>query len=272
MDSKFTPISLVSFKKILQENFNNFLDIKIWGEKTKPQTVKRDDNLPIALTFNLWPVLKVKFPDNFILNDEKILFRVNFGGKKYIGLLDQVNQISKEVTISAKIYRSEMRDEERLLCYPHRNVYLYTTCPKITSGNLLEFKSPNSPEIKKILEIRRKFIKRSDLLHEGDVIGMRVFDLNSTGVSVVTSREELDLLENQADQMNFKLNLIGETISLKTAQFVHSNHLILPDIRDSKLYKVGLKFDYNEEVFKMNEELIESSITFEQLERDLTKE
>ena len=272
MDSKFTPISLVSFKKILEENFSQFSEIRIWGNKTKPQTILRDDNFPIALAFNGWPRVKAKFPAEFVFNDEKLLFRVTFQGKKYIGLLDQVNQLAKEVTFSSQLYRSEMRDEERLVCYPHRNVYLYAPCPKIEGGNLLDFKSPNSPEVKKQLEIRRKFIKRSDKLEEGDLIGMRVFDLSSNGISVVTSKEELDLLENLIHEMNFKLNFLGTMISLKSVKFIHSNHLILPGIRDSKLYKVGLSFDYNEEVFKNNEELIESSITLEELEQDLIKE
>jgi hypothetical protein len=272
MDSKYTPISLISFKNILEENFNDFSEIRVWGSKTKPQTIDRDDNFPIALAFNGWPRIKVKLTSDLELHDDKLLFSVSFAGKKYIGLLDQVNELGKDITFSNKLYRSEMREEERLVCYPHRNVYLYTPCPKLEGANVLEFKSPNSPEMKKQLEIREKFIKRSDKLEEGDLIGMRAFDLSSTGISIVTSREELDLLENFIDEMTFKLSFLGTTYSLKSVSFVHSNNLILPGIRDSKLFKVGLSFEYNEEIYKANQELIEAAITLEELEEDLIKE
>lgn len=269
MESKFTPISLISLKKILEEHFDEFQELKVWGQQTAPFTLQRDSNFPVALAFNDWPRLKIIFPDEFAIRDDRLLCRVRVGGKKYICLLEHVDEIKKEVTFSNNLFRSESRDEERLVCYPHRNVYLYTPCPKIEVDNLLEFKSLKTPEFQKQLEIKRKFIKRSDKLEEGDLIGMRVFDLSSNGVSIVVSKEELELLENIIDQMEFKLSFQGHYYKITDVKFIHSNHLILPGVRDSKLFKAGLSFKYNEEIFEKNQDLIESSITLEELEKEL---
>lgn len=269
MESRFTHIGLLSLKKILEENFDDFNEIKVWGKNTEVQVIHRDDNFPVALAFNHWPKIKIKFPVDLDVREEKLISSLTINEKKYICLIENLDQINKELTFSESLYRSDMREEERLVCYPHRNVYVYTNCPKIEIGNLLEFKSPKSPELKKQIEFRKKFIKRSDKLEEGDVIGMRVVDLSSNGVSIVASREELELLENMISEMSFKINYMGEIFNLSDVSFVHSNNMILPGMRDSKLFKVGLSYTYNKDIFDKNSDLIDASITLEELEKEL---
>lgn len=271
MESKYTPISLISLKKVLTEHFNDFNELKVWGNNTTSFQLMKDSNLPVALAFNNWPRLKVILNTSMDLKDKKFLCRLDIANKKYICIIDRIDEVNREVCFSENIYRSELRDEERLICYPHRNVFLYTSCPKLDNDNLLQFRSPQSDEVKKQLELKRKFVKRSDKLEEGDLIGMRVFDLSSTGVSIVVSKEELELLEFFIDEMTFKLSFLGEYYQLLLVKLIHSNHLILPGVRDSKLFKVGLSYQQDEKILKKNEELIDCSITLEELEREFTK-
>lgn len=268
MEQKFTPISLLSFKTILENHFDEFKQMRVWGANTKIFSIHRDSNLPVALAFNDWPKVNVLVFDEFDIKDEKLIAKITLNNKNYIAVIKDFNEIKKEITFSSSIYRSEKREEERLICYPHRSIYLYTNCPELEENNVLTFGSKNTEENIKVLQIRNKFIKRSDKLEPGDLIGLRVFDLSSEGMSVVVSKEEMDMMENHLSEMIFKLKYFGEYISLKNLKLIHHTHLILPEIRDSKLFKLGISFDYQETIFNQNQDLIDSAITLEELEKD----
>lgn len=148
--------------------------------------------------------------------------------------------------VTGQVYKREKRKNERLLTFPHHQVFAYFSLKK--EGQLpsnVVFLDKTLDKKKSFLE---KFIKRND--SKAGLTGFRVLDVSQNGFSFTASKnEKLLFLEGSLHQVEFQFN--GQTFELPEVKIVHAVDYIDPRFGHVPMFKLGV------EIVKGNEFLSE---------------
>lgn len=151
-------------------------------------------------------------------------------------------------------FRVEKRSRERLLTYPTYEVYAYLKFKKANKNNVI---SINKGEQKtkdffyEITNLQKSKIAAmaSDLFIDSDedLVGFRVEDLSSTGLSFLASTKEKELILDPLNTEAFSLVLKFEMqfLSLEEAVFVYKMNYINAQFSGIPMHKVGINFKHN---------------------------
>ncbi|MBT3584239.1 MAG: hypothetical protein HN509_05000 [Halobacteriovoraceae bacterium] len=174
------------------------------------------------------------------------------------------------LNIQDEIFRREKRIEERLLTYPHRQSYLYfkqTDHDVEGSENVIFLSKDGGKKTFKTKEGMSNLPEEMKGQRE-ELIGFRVLDISSEGVSALASHEEV-LFFNHSDSIySYKILLEGKTFTITGSELVYKVDYMNPRVKNSSHYKIGFKFNQDEEVKSLIEKVIEESNTFQERTRE----
>ena len=151
-------------------------------------------------------------------------------------------------------FRLEKRSRERLQAYPKYDVYAYIKyfidAPKnVISFNKNEQKSNdflsklNDDRLKKLISDAELF----DIGEEEDIVGFRVEDISSTGISFFASvAEKNKIIDSLQDKkFSFTINFGAQPFSINDAKVVYVIDYINPEFKGVTMYKVGVSFTHS---------------------------
>jgi hypothetical protein len=181
---------------------------------------------------------------NFSLNDIDYFLRA-----KVVEQSEEHSQIVVE--LEEECFRVEKRSKERLLTYPLYEVYAYIKYQKPKNANVVFFNRSDQKSRDFFTEIDN--VKKSkisqmaeDLYMEEseDLVGFRVEDLSSSGLSFfASSKEKENILDLFADE-KFKLvlNFEMQVFNLDEASIVYKINYINAQFSGIPMYKIGITF------------------------------
>ncbi|MGZ3787103.1 MAG: hypothetical protein ACXVLQ_01195 [Bacteriovorax sp.] len=184
---------------------------------------------------------------NFSLNDIDYFLR----GK----VVEQLEDDSKiTVELEEQCFRVEKRSRERLLTYPVYDVYAYLKFQKAMKPNVIFFNKGEQKTRDFFSEIdniqKNKIASMSTDLHAGDeedLIGFRVEDLSSSGLSFFASAKEKELVLDAIEKESFSLvlNFEMQVFNLEEAVIVYKMNYINSQFSGVPMYKVGINFKHS---------------------------
>lgn len=184
---------------------------------------------------------------NFSINDIEYFLRGS--------VVEQIEDDPKlTIELEEQCFRVEKRSRERLLTYPIYEVYAYLKFQKSHKPNVIFFNKGEQKTRDFFSEIdniqKNKLASISQDLNAGDeedLIGFRVEDLSSNGLSFfATAREKemvLDLLDKEA--FSLVLNFEMQVFNLEEAVIVYKMNYINAQFSGVPMYKVGINFKHS---------------------------
>lgn len=184
---------------------------------------------------------------NFALNDIDYFLR----GKV---LYHDEEKQEMGLELEEECFRIEKRSRERLLTYPVYEVYAYLKFKKAQTSNVIFFNKGEQKSSDFFSEIdnvqKNKIASLSKELEAGveeDLIGFRVEDLTSTGLSFFASSKEKELILDSLGDLSFSLvlNFEMQVFNLEEASIVYKMHYINSQFQGVPMYKVGINFKHS---------------------------
>jgi len=149
------------------------------------------------------------------------------------------------VKLTGEVYRTEKRHSERLITFPHHQVYTYFKILKKShdlevAKNVIPIKSPDnvsSDSAKKKIDLKEKIKGRVE--DTSDLFGFRTLDISKTGIAFVVGESEgQHFKENK--KMSFYILFNNEMFLIKGAELVYKVDYL--GAKDNKSFKVGLTY------------------------------
>lgn len=194
---------------------------------------------------------------HFTLNEIEYFLR----GK----VVEQIDEDPKmTVVLEAECFRVEKRSRERLLTYPVYEVYAYLKFQKTARPNVIFFNKGEQKTRDFFSEIdnlqKNKIASMSQELYAGDeedLIGFRVEDLSSNGLSFFASAKEKELVLDALEKEAFKLvlNFEMQVFNLEEATIVYKMNYINSQFSGVPMYKVGINFKASPSLKRKIEEI-----------------
>lgn len=207
---------------------------------------------------------------NFSLNDIDYFLR----GK----VVEQLEDDPKiMIELEEQCFRAEKRSRERLLTYPAYEVYAYLKFKKVDKANVILFNKGEQKTRDFFSEIdniqKNKISSMSqDLVasDEEDLIGFRVEDLSSNGLSFFASAKEkemvLDLLEKES--FSLVLNFEMQVFNLDEAVVVYKMNYINAQFSGVPMYKVGINFKHSPSLKRKIEDISGITVDLADYQKD----
>ena len=184
---------------------------------------------------------------HFTLNEIEYFLR-----GKVVEQIEDGPQITIE--LEEHCFRVEKRSRERLLTYPVYDVYAYLKFQKKENANVIFFNKGEQKTRDFFSEIdnlqKNKIAQLSEQLHTGDeedVIGFRVEDLSSNGLSFFASSKEKEIVLDVIEKETFSLvlNFEMQVFNLEEAIIVYKMNYINAQLSGVPMYKVGINFKHS---------------------------
>ncbi|MFA6236995.1 MAG: hypothetical protein WC635_06675 [Bacteriovorax sp.] len=194
---------------------------------------------------------------NFVLNDIDYFLR---------GIVVEQFEDDPKIIIELEevCFRAEKRLRERLLTYPVYEVYAYLKFQKRKEANVIFLNKGEQKTRDFFSEIdniqKNKIASMSYDLNAGDeedLIGFRVEDLSSTGLSFFANTKEKEMILDLLDKQSFTLvlNFEMQVFNLEEAVIVYKMNYINAQFSGVPMYKVGINFKYSPSLKRKIEEI-----------------
>lgn len=178
--------------------------------------------------------------------------------------------------LNPHVFKVEKRENERLLTYPHYQVYAYFKIRKNPdAGNLIFLNKHienNHQAFKKFQELSNEEIleaqDRVESDQEDELIGFRVLDLSSTGVSFLVNEREKNYFKKNEDMLNVTLLFEKDVFNLNSAKMIYNVDYVNPRVGNLPMGKIGFTFAKDENLASMVEKLIEETNSEANIQKD----
>tara|TARA_R110002072_G_scaffold534_1_gene3429 strand:+ start:41144 stop:41995 length:852 start_codon:yes stop_codon:yes gene_type:complete len=182
-----------------------------------------------------------------------------------------VNEEDQEliVSIEGNTYRSEKRANERLLTFPHHQVYSYFKIDNKEDENVIQL---NKTEDKEYINYKAK--QKEDQLkdlskHVDDIsnlVGFRAMDLSSGGVAFTIASEYKGFFDANTT-FSFYLMFNGEVFNVVHAKLIYVVDFVSRGSSNAR-YKVGLNFNPIVELSQQIEKILTSSNGIDAIQKE----
>lgn len=165
------------------------------------------------------------------------------------------------IRLTDNFYRTEKRDNERLLTFPHHQVYAYfKVLNEKDESNVIELKREEDKlyidyKMKQKKELKERLKKKiSDV---EDLIGFRALDISRSGIAFIINNDESKYFKDNI-KYSFYILFDGDIFVVKGANLVYKvDYVGGPE--GKKRFKVGLNFNPVENLSKHIQELLRES-------------
>lgn len=212
-----------------------------WKRGEKPQAfipVKVEDKGSGNILFYFSAKTQFDFPLG-----QELLFHFMQNSVQYFscGIFKKINDdLSLEIT--GEVFKREKRKNERLLAFPHHQVFAYFSLGKETPAENVISLDKSFDKKKDIFE---KFLKR-DSIHLG-MSGFRILDISQNGFSFTASKNERNYFsEGKSYQVQLQFN--GQIFSELEVRVIHAVDYIDPRYSHISMFKLGCEVIKNDEM------------------------
>ena len=165
------------------------------------------------------------------------------------------------------VFKMEKRGGERLLTYPHFQVYAYFKIQKqVNTANLIflnKHVEDNHSTFKKFQELsNEEILEAQDRVEsdEGDeLIGFRALDLSRSGIAFLVNEKEKNYFSNNLGELNITVLFEKDVYKLNNAKMVYNVDYVNPRMGNLPMAKIGFTFDEDAELSKVVEQKIKES-------------
>lgn len=244
--------------------------IKLWKKKEKHhsgnfESYNNEDGLTVGISnINV---------DSLWL-EKKVLIQFTFNNVDYFakGIVKKVKEPSHlKVSIDKYIYKTEKRENERLLTFPHYQAYAYFKLFEDKDQNVLSFNQRKVSNFESFEKFNNKVeqLKKKTKTEVGELIGFRVLDISQNGISFLIDIRSKPLFQDMTG-VNFSLMIDGLMFSLSQGKLVYLVDYLSGKLSGEHKHKVGLSFEASEEfknkLFSLLEERRDMGIVRKQFE------
>ncbi|MBK24005.1 MAG: hypothetical protein CME70_08395 [Halobacteriovorax sp.] len=235
-------------------------DVSVWNKGQDSVDYRANESKLIDDETGKYVLIKLfaeKEDANFIGKDILLSFTVMnvdyFGEGKFA-----VDENPEFITIklASKIYRSEKRGSERLLTFPHHQVYSYF---KITETgdeldnviSLADLKTKSKKEKKGFDKMSETGTIQAAELEAGEneeVVGFRVLDLANNGISFLANESQKKFFVSERIFDTLLLMFDGDSYTLKNGLLIYNVDYVGGKTGEAPIYKLGIKFDSHAEL------------------------
>ncbi len=165
------------------------------------------------------------------------------------------------IRLTENFYRTEKRDNERLLTFPHHQVYAYfKVLNEKDESNVIELKREEDKlyidyKMRQKKELKERLKKKiSDV---EDLIGFRALDISRSGIAFIINNDESKYFKDGI-KYSFYILFDGDIFVVKGANLVYKvDYVGGPE--GKKRFKVGLNFNPVENLSRHIQELLRES-------------
>lgn len=274
-DFNFVKIPIIELITKFINLANDKAQVNIWRKGEIP-IKHRAQNFKSGATSSLIFFKEENFTAK---NNEKIYYSFRLLGIEYYGVgLALSSGESFTLNLATEVFRSEKRGKERLLTFPHHQVYTYFDFQGAKeqfrgsgeNGNvvsLIGFKKPLK-EIKRevFTDPVKNFIKTT-LDDNENLLGYRVLDLSSNGIAFLVNAREKILFDDLKDA-HVTLLYDRTTFEVNDAKVVYVVDSLTGSTKGNPLFKVGMTFPENDKLSSLVHRKLESSNAKEGAQQD----
>ena len=179
------------------------------------------------------------------------------------------------VKLASTIFRSEKRGSERLLTFPHHQVYAYF---KITETkdeldnviSLADLKTKSKKDKKGFDKMSETGTIQAAELEAGEneeVVGFRVLDLANNGISFLADESQKNFFIEERLFDTLLLMFDGDTYTLKNGLLIYNVDYVGGKKGDD-IYKLGIKFDGHTELSDRLKQALDKTSVLQTIRHD----
>jgi hypothetical protein len=172
--------------------------------------------------------------------------------------------------LAQDIYRTEKRDNERLITFPHHQVYVYFKIIADTDDtNVIELHKKEDKNYLDIKTQRRESLKEKLAQKVDDVenlVGFRALDISKNGVAFLVGHKE-SIYFTDEKKMSFYILFDQEIFLIKGAKLVYKVDY-LGSQESKQRYKLGLTYNPIDSLSKYVAKVLSVSSTLDVTQRD----
>lgn len=268
---KFTGLNVSEITSKVSSFINGEKPIRVWSKGEEPVLAFVKNYNEQVLTLDISSALI----ESHIFKD-RVFINFSYNSVDYFAKGELISDENGHVIIKLgeEVYKSEKRANERLLTFPHHQVYAYF---KIYSDennsniiSLNKFNEAPSGAINNFVSERMKSIVSED---EGisELMGFRILDISSNGLSFCANNRETGYFVGLEDESNVEFTLMFEErpYTLECADIVYIVDYV--NLRASKIpmKKIGVHFKENEDLKNNLLKFMDDSGVFREVDKNI---
>ncbi len=241
----FTSLTLAEKQSKLWQLSQSANNCTLWAKGSKHKIAfkvhnySRDDD-----------TLAVFTEDTSLLVNQEILGTFDLKGVSFFfkAKIEKTHEDKVLLSFVGNFYKSERRNNFRLMAYPIYSIYCLFDLPKgYEGGGVIDFKSKMSQTglFKSFLKLVDNDPQSNDLKK----IKLRVQDISVTGLSLSISEDELEWIKAGELLNSVLIQFSDLELEVKKPRIVYVVDYLTHSERGLKKYKVGIKFEGVDEVF-----------------------
>jgi hypothetical protein len=253
---KFTGLNLGEISSKLSSFTNSEKTIRIWSKEVEPSLafVRNYEAQEIQLDISSSMV-------SFELNS-KVFINFAFNSVDYFakGVLTSDSEGLVSIDLEETVFKSEKRQNERLLTFPHHQAHAYfKVYSNEDSSNIISLnrvKDEKQGVLESFASERMKEVLDDEAV--ADLMGFRILDISSTGLSFCANNRETSYFASFDDDQSIEFTLMfeGESFTLNCAEIVYIVDYVNSRAAKIPMKKIGIKFGENEILKKLIDSLI----------------
>ncbi|PIK14120.1 hypothetical protein [Halobacteriovorax sp. JY17] len=268
---KFTGLNVSEITSKISSFINGEKPIRVWSKGEEPVLAFVRNYEKQVLTLDI---------SNSLIESHQFSSRVfvnfSYNNVDYFAKGDLISDENGRVLINLgeDVFKSEKRSNERLLTFPHHQVYAYfKVFSDENSSNIISlnrFNEAPSGALDSFVSERMKSIVND---HDGisELMGFRILDISSNGLSFCANNRETGYfvgLEDDGD-VEFTLMFEEKPYSLRCAEIVYIVDYVNARASKIPMKKIGVHFNENEELKNHLLNFMDSSGVFREVDKNI---
>lgn len=268
-NSNFIKLEWSELTEIISDLVGHGCDVKLWEKGSAPDLCKAVNNHSEeenGISKQLIRLRNEKIDDSWISKDLYVQFSINTVEYFAKGKVKEILSDGEFwVELNPHVFKVEKRVAKRLYTYPSYQVYAYFKVSSEGSAENIVFLDrhieKNHQAFKKFKELTEKEIldiqDSTEVDSDNEVIGFRVLDLSSTGVSFLANKKESEYF---TDGQSYEVTILidGNVYHVSNARLVYNVDFVNPRAGGVSMFKVGLTFDKSRELEIIVRDMLES--------------
>lgn len=231
-------------------------NVSLWTKGEESVEFRLNESSLVDNESGKYVLLKFFKEDGLGFKNNEILLSFSVMNVDYFGEGEFLTDDDEEfvtLKLAPTIFRSEKRGSERLLTFPHHQVYAYF---KITEQeeeldnviSLADLKSKAKKEkgFDRISETGSIQAAELEAGENEEVVGFRVLDLANNGISFLANEAQKNFFVEERIFDTLLIMFDGVTYNLKNGLLIYNVDYVGGPDSEKQIFKMGIKFDGND--------------------------
>ena len=266
MDTNFLELEIEEVITKIQMLADNKEVVKIWTKGNDSSFYRLCDLLVLKLP-DKSDVLMSFFSEgedrDATLIGKKAFISFHFNEVDYFAEGMMIKDESNDkiiLRLEGKVYRSEKRGNERLITFPHHQVYAYFKIIQQEESNVVSINRTDEKEykdfkVKQKTDLKEKLSRKIDDLE--DLVGFRTLDISKNGIAFVVGENE-SIHFKEEKKLSFYILFNNEVFLIKGSKLVYKVNYLSGSENQNRL-KIGLTYNPSEKLTNHLSEVLSKS-------------